>query len=94
MLRYIEDHVEDSNVCEEHFNLEMNNYICFGTSKIAAIDNGDIGGPLILPPARNPILIGIASSLLPLDISSPSLFTRISSYLLWIKENSGVVYYK
>lgn len=75
--------------------METRDYICLGKTNFAVLDKGDSGDPLIRKIyLHEPILIGVASSLLPMDINSPSLYIRVSSYLAWIRDNSGVVYYK
>lgn len=53
---------------------------------------GDSGGALIVNESETFTQIGIASfgSKLGCTAGEPSVFTRTSSYLLWIEEISGV----
>lgn len=61
--------------------------ICAG-DKGHAICKGDSGGPLI--DAQTKALIGIVSASSPRDcVKKPGIYTRVSGYIDWIKQNSG-----
>ncbi|KAH8331831.1 hypothetical protein KR074_005676 [Drosophila pseudoananassae] len=62
--------------------------ICVATPNAHSTCEGDSGGPLAL----DGTLIGITSfgSVDGCEVGSPAAFTRVTSYLDWIKENSGV----
>ncbi|XP_016973573.1 serine protease 1-like [Drosophila rhopaloa] len=64
--------------------------ICIATPNKTSTCNGDSGGPLVL--ASSKILIGVTSfvSSAGCESGAPAGFTRVTSYLDWIKENSGI----
>lgn len=64
--------------------------ICSKGEQKQSICNGDSGGPLIEAKSRN--LIGISSfgSAFGCEIGLPQGFTRVSAFLPWIKEVTGV----
>ncbi|XP_055388952.1 collagenase-like [Condylostylus longicornis] len=50
----------------------------------------DIGGPLVILDPEGWKLVGIASYTLDCDSSYPAVFSRITSYLYWISEVTGI----
>ncbi|XP_030386347.1 serine protease 3-like [Scaptodrosophila lebanonensis] len=66
--------------------------ICVATPNKISTCSGDSGGPLTL--ASDGKLIGVTSfvSSAGCESGAPAGFTRVTSYLDWIKENSGVSY--
>ncbi|KAH8408123.1 hypothetical protein KR222_009286, partial [Zaprionus bogoriensis] len=66
--------------------------ICIATPNKTSTCNGDSGGPLVLVSDKK--LIGVTSfvSSAGCESGAPAGFTRVTSYLDWIKENSGVAY--
>ncbi|XP_032290827.1 serine protease 3-like [Drosophila virilis] len=66
--------------------------ICIATPNQSSTCQGDSGGPLALQ--SNGRLIGVTSFVSSAGCQSglPSGFTRVTSYLDWIKTNSGVSY--
>ncbi|KAH8302585.1 hypothetical protein KR044_008464, partial [Drosophila immigrans] len=64
--------------------------ICIATPNKISTCNGDSGGPLVL--ASSKVLIGVTSfvSSAGCESGAPAGFTRVTSYLDWIKDNSGV----
>ncbi|XP_052846464.1 serine protease 1 [Drosophila gunungcola] len=64
--------------------------ICIATPNQTSTCNGDSGGPLVL--ATDKILIGVTSFVSSAGCQSgaPAGFTRVTSYLDWIKSNSGI----
>ena len=65
--------------------------ICIKTTGGFSTCNGDSGGPLVLANEER-TLIGITSYGIALgcEVGWPGVFTRVTSYLDWIKEKSGV----
>ncbi|KAH8266219.1 hypothetical protein KR038_009432, partial [Drosophila bunnanda] len=63
--------------------------ICVATPNSVSTCQGDSGGPLAL----DGTLIGITSFGSPdgCEVGAPAAFTRVTSYLDWIKDNSGTV---
>ncbi|XP_034109743.1 serine protease 1-like [Drosophila albomicans] len=66
--------------------------ICIATPNKQSTCSGDSGGPLVL--SSNGLLIGVTSFVSSSGCQSglPSGFTRVTSYLDWIKTNSGISY--
>ncbi|KAH8331842.1 hypothetical protein KR074_011125 [Drosophila pseudoananassae] len=76
--------------CKKSFSslIVTSRVICVASSNAISTCQGDSGGPLAL----DGTLIGITSFGSPdgCEVGSPAAFTRVTSYLDWIKENSGV----
>ncbi|XP_064546279.1 serine protease 3-like [Drosophila montana] len=66
--------------------------ICIATPNKSSTCNGDSGGPLVLESSGK--LIGVTSFVSSSGCESglPAGFTRVTSFLDWIKTNSGVSY--
>ncbi|XP_004524583.1 serine protease 3-like [Ceratitis capitata] len=66
--------------------------ICVATPNGSSTCEGDSGGPLVLESSK--ILIGVTSygAIEGCELGFPAAFTRVSSYLDWIKEHTGVEY--
>ncbi|CAK1548137.1 unnamed protein product [Leptosia nina] len=60
--------------------------ICTYTRENEGICQGDSGGPL----ARNGEVVGLASWVIPCGRGRPDVFTRVYSYVDWIKEKTGI----
>ncbi|XP_052590230.1 granzyme C-like [Peromyscus californicus insignis] len=83
-LQEVELTVQKDQLCESHYPCYYNkaNQLCVGDPKIkSASFKGDSGGPLLC----NKVVAGIASYGHE-DGSAPRVFTRVSSFLSWIKE--------
>nr|XP_006988637.1 granzyme B-like [Peromyscus maniculatus bairdii] len=83
-LQEVELTVQMDQLCEFHYRRYYNkaNEICVGDPKIKrASFQGDSGGPLLC----NKVVAGIVSYGHK-DGSAPRVFTRVSSFLSWIKE--------
>lgn len=65
------------------------------STKDQSLTKGDAGNPLILPSndGFGPILIGVATTFYPTHKNHPAVFTRVSSYLHWIRDHTTVVYF-
>nr|XP_022910713.1 chymotrypsin-1-like [Onthophagus taurus] len=72
-------------LCKEHFEAEAlpSTKICVSSATRKGTCQGDSGGPLIY----NNKQIGVVSSGYPCPTDIPELYTRISSFFLWIREN-------
>ncbi|ALC43204.1 Jon25Bii [Drosophila busckii] len=68
------------------------NVICIATPNKQSTCQGDSGGPLVL--TSNTRLVGVTSFVAGTGCESgkPAGFTRVTSYLDWIKTNCGVYY--
>ncbi|XP_037721352.1 serine protease 1-like [Drosophila subpulchrella] len=89
-LQYTDLTVIENSVCQKSFNslIVTSKVICVATPKGTSTCQGDSGGPLAL----DGVLIGITSFGSPdgCQVDEPAAFTRVTSYLDWIKANSGV----
>ncbi|KAJ8916283.1 hypothetical protein NQ315_016424 [Exocentrus adspersus] len=73
--------------CKQAFSIVIDSEICTLGSSGQGTCHGDSGGPLIV----DNIQIGIASYTTDGCLSGyPSAYTRISSYLDWLEENTGL----
>ncbi|KAH8324031.1 hypothetical protein KR074_007578, partial [Drosophila pseudoananassae] len=63
-------------------------YICIGQSNHSSC-HGDSGGPLIVHNDPDSVLVGIASFVRGCLVNYPVVYTRVSSYLDWIRKNAG-----
>ncbi|EDX09388.1 serine protease 1 [Drosophila simulans] len=93
-LQYEVFEVVSVSVCQSTYGslVATNNVICVATPNKVSTCNGDSGGPLVL--ANEKYLIGVTSfvSSAGCESGAPAGFTRVTSYLDWIKENTGLSY--
>ncbi|EDV51079.1 serine protease 1 [Drosophila erecta] len=91
-LQYAELQVITNAVCQQTFGSSVvtSGVICVASSNKKSTCQGDSGGPLAL----NNRLIGVTSfvSSKGCEKNAPAGFTRVTSYLDWIKSKSGVFY--
>ncbi|XP_043647603.1 serine protease 1-like [Drosophila teissieri] len=89
-LQYADLTVIPNAVCQETFGslVVTSRVICVDGVNRTSICSGDSGGPLVVDNA----LIGVTSfgAYDGCEIGAPAGFTRVTSYLDWIKSNSGV----
>ncbi|XP_017101525.2 serine protease 1-like [Drosophila bipectinata] len=89
-LQYVDLTVISNTVCQQTFGslIVTSRVICVATPNAQSTCQGDSGGPLAL----DSTLIGITSfgSADGCESGAPAAFTRVTYYLDWIKENSGV----
>lgn len=85
--------------CETYYNCMSDEQLCVSTYGRKFPCKGDSGGPLLQKINYGKEiklqLIGVASggSLSSCQNSRPVVYTRFTSYLKWIQDNSGVFYY-
>ncbi|XP_061395917.1 brachyurin-like [Musca vetustissima] len=94
LLRYIEVPVIDQNICNSSYSGYITDkMICINTEGNKSTCNGDSGGPLVLKQNGENIVIGATSFgiIYGCEVGWPAVFTRITAYLDWIEEKSGVV---
>ncbi|XP_014100177.2 brachyurin [Bactrocera oleae] len=95
ILRWIEVPVLSNTVCNRWFvgSVKSTN-ICIRTTGGKSTCNGDSGGPLAYNDGESTVLVGATSFGIALgcEIGWPSVFTRITSYLDWIEEKTGIAY--
>uniref|UniRef100_A0A1L8EC59 Putative serine proteases 1/2-like protein n=2 Tax=Haematobia irritans TaxID=7368 RepID=A0A1L8EC59_HAEIR len=91
-LQWARMQVIPNSICETTFGSSMvaPSNICISTPKATSPCKGDAGGPLVL--ASSKVLIGLTSfaSARGCEMGHPAGFTRIDSYLDWIKDVTGI----
>ncbi|XP_017481277.1 PREDICTED: serine protease 3-like [Rhagoletis zephyria] len=91
-LQYASLQVIDNSVCANTYGslVVTSRTICTATPSGTSTCSGDSGGPLVS--ASTGELIGVTSfvSSAGCESGSPAGFVRVTAYLDWIKENSGV----
>ncbi|XP_023167156.2 brachyurin-like [Drosophila hydei] len=93
ILQYINVPIMTNSGCSPWYGgILTNNVICIKTTGGISTCNGDSGGPLVLADGSN-TLIGATSFgiVFGCELGWPGVFTRITSYLDWIENNTGVV---
>ncbi|KAH8270133.1 hypothetical protein KR018_004313 [Drosophila ironensis] len=89
-LQYVDLTIISNDKCQQTFGslIVTSRVLCVDTPKAQSTCQGDSGGPLAL----NNKLIGITSfgSADGCEAGAPAAFTRVTSYLDWIKTNSGI----
>ncbi|KAM8709564.1 hypothetical protein ACLKA7_016379 [Drosophila subpalustris] len=91
-LQYDVFNIVSVEVCQATYGslVASSRVICIATPNKISTCNGDSGGPLVLESGK--ILVGVTSfvSSAGCESGAPAGFTRVTSYLDWIKEKSGV----
>lgn len=90
-LRFVHMIVENHDTCKSYYiaGLVTDGTICTNTAGgLTSTCNGDSGGPLVI----NNRLVGVTSfvSAAGCESGGPSGFTIVTSYLDWIKRNTGL----
>ncbi|XP_075160171.1 serine protease 3-like [Haematobia irritans] len=93
-LQYAHMDVIENSECTEAYNsfvITAKN-ICTATPKGTSTCSGDSGGPLVL--VKEQLLVGVTSfvSVDGCQSGNPAGFVRVTSYLDWIKEKTGIAY--
>ncbi|XP_013114265.1 serine protease 1-like [Stomoxys calcitrans] len=92
-LQYARMPIITNTVCASTYGSTITSTnICVSTSGGISTCNGDSGGPLVL--ASNNKQVGLTSfgSSAGCAKGYPAAFTRVTSYLEWIKSNTGISY--
>ncbi|KAH8300134.1 hypothetical protein KR044_010396 [Drosophila immigrans] len=93
-LQYITFDIISVAACERVYGdvVASDNVICVATQNKRSTCSGDSGGPLVLLSTGK--LIGITSftSIYGCEYGEPAGFSRVTSYLDWIKETTGIYY--
>lgn len=83
-VRSANAHVFDYDKCKEYYSSYKEGMLCAGNlTKAASPCHGDYGNPLV----AEKILIGMPTKYIACAIPRPSLYTRVSHYVDWIKAN-------
>ncbi|XP_052837475.1 serine protease 3-like [Drosophila gunungcola] len=93
-LRFVEVRVISVSDCQAYYGTETatENVICVDTPDGKSTCQGDSGGPLATREGDK--LIGVTSfgSIYGCQSGAPAGFTRVTNYLEWIKEVTGIYY--
>ncbi|XP_011185103.2 brachyurin [Zeugodacus cucurbitae] len=89
-LQYATMTVISNAVCKRTFGMVSSGEICTATTGGISPCNGDSGGPLVLESSK--VLVGLTSfgSKAGCAKGYPAAFTRVTSYLDWIKQKTGI----
>lgn len=93
-LQYTTLEVISVDACERIYGdvVASSRVICVATTNKKTTCSGDSGGPLVLLSTGK--LIGVTSftSIYGCEYGEPAGFSRVTSYLDWIKETTGIYY--
>ncbi|XP_037817077.1 serine protease 1-like [Lucilia sericata] len=84
--------MSNAECAQTYGSLITSKILCIATTSGYSTCQGDSGGPLVLDSTKE--LIGVTSftSTLGCEAGSPGGFARVTSYLDWIKTNTGISY--
>ncbi|XP_037045225.1 brachyurin-like [Bradysia coprophila] len=92
-LQWAPMHIISNSVCVKSYDsfVVRSSTICAQGNERESVCNGDSGGPLVLK-SDNRTLIGVTSfgHAAGCDMGLPQGFSRITSYLKWIEDNTGI----
>ncbi|KAH8266220.1 hypothetical protein KR038_009436, partial [Drosophila bunnanda] len=90
-LQYAELTVVANSVCQSTYgsSIVVGSMLCVSTPNGVSTCNGDSGGPLV---TKSTVQIGLTSfgAAAGCEKGYPAAFTRLTSYLDWIKTNTGI----
>ncbi|CAD7082539.1 unnamed protein product [Hermetia illucens] len=92
-LRYVDLTVISNSACQNYFGSYVrDSNICTSGADKKSTCNGDSGGPLAYGSGDKRIIVGLTSfgSASGCQKGYPAVFTRVTSYLSWIKSNAGL----
>ncbi|XP_076394333.1 transmembrane protease serine 9 [Megachile rotundata] len=81
-LQYINLNVLSVAQCKQTHSNVGNSHICTFTKYGEGACNGDSGGPLVV----NNVQVGVVSFGIPCGVGKPDVYTRVSSFIPWIKQ--------
>lgn len=88
VLNYAESTILSNKQCRQYFNILVDSEICMSGDDEKSACNGDSGGPLTVEGVQ----VGIVSYGIMWCLPGyPSAFTRVTSYLDWIQNNTNIV---
>ncbi|XP_039488092.1 serine protease 1 [Drosophila santomea] len=93
-LQYVDLTVITNSVCANTYGTSIvtSSNICVSTTNGQSTCNGDSGGPLVLKSSS--VQIGLTSfgAAAGCEKGYPAAFTRVTSFVDWIKSNTGISY--
>ncbi|XP_062132469.1 serine protease 1-like [Drosophila sulfurigaster albostrigata] len=90
-LQYAHLTIITNSACQRTYGTTIrSSNICVSTPSAVSTCNGDSGGPLVLESSK--VQIGLTSfgSSAGCEKNYPAAFTRVTSYLDWIKDHTGI----
>ncbi|XP_076664770.1 chymotrypsin-1-like [Andrena cerasifolii] len=81
-LQYINLMIESKAKCRQVHSNVQDSHICTFTKYGEGACNGDSGGPLVV----NGVQVGVVSFGIPCGVGKPDVYTRVSSFASWIKQ--------
>ncbi|XP_063919506.1 brachyurin-like [Zophobas morio] len=88
VLNFVQLTVISNLDCQTYFGTLESSILCTSGLQNSGVCNGDGGGPLV----TDQVLIGIVSFTVPYCLDGyPSAFTRVTSFLDWLGENTDVI---
>ncbi|XP_055846065.1 brachyurin-like [Episyrphus balteatus] len=92
ILRWVEVPIMANNVCNRYYMGSVKDTnICISTKGKKSTCNGDSGGPLVLNDGSNTVIGATSFGIVfGCEVEFPGVFTRVTSYLGWIKEKTGI----
>lgn len=93
-LNCVDIQIADNSICEEHYGTTTitPNHVCIATPENKGSCGGDSGGPLVLHDDNRQVAIVSFGSSAGCLSNSPKGMTRVTSYLDWIRDNTGISY--
>lgn len=90
-LQYADMRIISNDACRKTYPLNVRaSNICVSTSAAVSTCNGDSGGPLVLKHNKEQVGLTSFGSSAGCEKELPAAFTRVTSYLDWIKDKTGI----
>lgn len=91
-LRFSQQVTLTNAECQQSFDQRyvQTGSICAKSNTTQAACHGDIGGALVVQYNDTWLQIGIASTINPNGCSGPTVYTRLTSYIDWIRAMTGI----
>ncbi|EDW72969.1 uncharacterized protein Dwil_GK16894 [Drosophila willistoni] len=92
-LNCVDVQVASNHVCENYYGGGINgNHLCIATPENKGSCSGDSGGPLVLHDSNRQVGIVSFGSSAGCEANAPKGLTRVTAYLDWIRDNTGISY--
>ncbi|KAH8270125.1 hypothetical protein KR018_004311, partial [Drosophila ironensis] len=91
-LNCVDIQIADNSICEAYYGTTFitPNHVCIATPENKGSCSGDSGGPLVLHDGNRQVgIVSFGSSAGCLS-NSPKGMTRVTGYLDWIRDNTGI----
>ncbi|KAH8331835.1 hypothetical protein KR074_005672, partial [Drosophila pseudoananassae] len=91
-LNCVDIQIADNSVCESYYGTTVitPNHVCIATPENKGSCGGDSGGPLVLHDGNRQVAIVSFGSAAGCLSNGPKGMTRVTSYLDWIRDNTGI----